>query len=410
MDRTRLDAPVARSTNETTHSGPRGSEFRDAPTPTPSRSAQVVDRSVYTRRRLLVTSALFAVPFAAWRVTRRDNSEQAIMSLPDTPSPVIATSGEPRAGATQPPSPATTVPNTPPLGHDIGPGMTGAEVRAVQDRLRALAFDPGPSDGVFGPATERAVWAFEKFVLDTPASEVSGIVTAPMWEQMNTALDVRPRRANPGNHIEILLPQQVAVVYSDDVPVLITHVSSGSGEEWCSVVLVDEDDGTQTEQGICGRAVTPGGVFHIERRIDGWRNSKLGRLYNPLYFNYGIALHGATKVPKYPASRGCVRLPMHIAEYFPTLLANGDLVYVFDGVEQPETYGAQLPVFDWADPNYTTTSTTSTTTVPQGAGAATTAPPTSSTHPHPAAEPAPETTAPPPSGTVPIADGSSGVG
>jgi peptidoglycan hydrolase-like protein with peptidoglycan-binding domain len=289
--------------------------------------------------------------------------------------------------------------------------MTGAEVRAVQDRLRALAFDPGPSDGDYGPATERAVWAFEKFVLDTPASEVSGIVTVALWEEMNKPLDVRPRRANPGNHIEVLLPQQVAVVYSDDVPVLITHVSTGSGEEWCSVVLVDEDDGTQTEQGICGIAVTPGGVFHIERRIDGWRNSKLGRLYNPLYFNYGIALHGATKVPKYPASRGCVRLPMHIAEYFPTLLANGDLVYVFDGVEQPETYGAQLPVFDYPDPNYTpasTTSTTSPTTAPEASAATT--PPTSSTHPHPATEPTPQTTATPPSGTMPTGDGSSGAG
>ena len=62
-------------------------------------------------------------------------------------------------------------------------------------------------------------------------------------------------------------------------------MSSGTGEEWCAVVKVDEEDGTQTEQAICGIAVTPGGVFHFERRITGWRESKLGRLYNPVYFN-----------------------------------------------------------------------------------------------------------------------------
>ncbi len=58
----------------------------------------------------------------------------------------------------------------------------------------------------------------------------------------------------------------------------VTHISSGSGEGWCVVVVVDNDDGTQGEQGICGVATTPGGVFHFERRVAGWRNSKLGRL------------------------------------------------------------------------------------------------------------------------------------
>ena len=153
-------------------------------------------------------------------------------------------------------------------------------------------------------------------------------------------------------------------------------------------MTVDEDDGTQTEQAICGVAVTPGGVFHFDRRVEGWRNAKLGRLYNPVYFNYGIAIHGASDVPKQPASRGCVRIPMHIAEYFPSLVANGDLVYVFDGVEQPETYGAQLPVFDYPDPNATTTTTT--TTRPT-----TTLPTPTTTHVHPAT-----TTASAPSATT----------
>lgn len=246
--------------------------------------------------------------------------------------------------------------------HEIGPGSVDDKVAAVQDRLRTLAFDPGPTDGNYGPATERAVWAYQKFIEGMPRDEATGIVTPDLWERMNADIEVRPRRAGPGVHVEVLLPEQVAVVYVDDQARLITHISSGTGEEWCDVVTVDHDDGTQAEEAICGIAKTPGGVFRFDRRVEGWRNAKLGRLYNPVYFNYGLAVHGASKVPNYPASRGCVRIPMHIAEYFPSLVAKGDLVYVFDGVEQPETYGAQLPVFDYPDPSATTTTTTSTTT------------------------------------------------
>ena len=55
----------------------------------------------------------------------------------------------------------------------------------------------------------------------------------------------------------------------------------------------------------------------------------LGRLYNPVYFNGGIAVHGAGSVPNHPASHGCVRIPMHIAEYFPALVNTGDVIEVF---------------------------------------------------------------------------------
>ena len=324
---------------------------------------RTLEPSVYTRRRVLVAAA-FTLPIVALTQLKRSDMRpnesrpaSPTESLPIAPAePLVAASIS--EAVTAPPA-APTVDGVD-HDHDIGLGSTGSDVGALQNRLTEVGFDPGPADSVFGPATERAVWAFEKLILDAPPADVTGVVTTEMWGRLNDPIEVRPRRTGPGSHVEIFLARQVAVVYRDDAPTLITHISSGSGEQWCDVVTVDNDDGTQTEQGICGIAVTPGGVFRFERRVDGWRNSKLGRLYNPVYFNYGIAVHGASNVPKVPASHGCVRIPMHIAEYFPTLVSKGDYVYVFDGRQEPETHGAQLPVFDYPDPNYITTTSTST--------------------------------------------------
>ena len=54
------------------------------------------------------------------------------------------------------------------------------------------------------------------------------------------------------------------------------------------------------------------------------RETKLGSLYNPVYFNYNIAVHGAILVPLKPASHGCIRIPMSVARSFPALVKYGD--------------------------------------------------------------------------------------
>jgi hypothetical protein len=90
-------------------------------------------------------------------------------------------------------------------------------------------------------------------------------------------------------------------------------------------------------------------------------------MMNPVYFNYGIAVHGADNVPLEPASHGCVRLNQTIAKVFPAMVAKGDLVYVWgqDG-KQPEQYSRNesLPSFNYANPDATTTTSSTTTTVP----------------------------------------------
>jgi L,D-transpeptidase catalytic domain len=113
----------------------------------------------------------------------------------------------------------------------------------------------------------------------------------------------------------------------------------------------------------CGTSLTPGGIFKVYLKRSNWVDIPLGRVFNPISFNAGIAIHGYPDVPKNPASHGCVRVPMHIAQYLPDLLHTGDQVFVFDGQKQPEIYGDQKPPADERDPTDTTVATTTTTTI-----------------------------------------------
>ncbi|MFM8563673.1 MAG: L,D-transpeptidase family protein [Acidimicrobiia bacterium] len=255
-----------------------------------------------------------------------------------------------------------------PLTQTYGRGAAGPEIKLIQERLIELKFDPGLADGAFGERTQQAVWAFEALVMGVPGDQLTGKVDAAMWSRMQDPITIAPRRPNSTpNHTEIYLPQQVLVVFQADVPVLITHISSGDNTEWCEAVTISpgergNEEGTEPiEKGVCGLSWTPGGVFKYYRLVLGRRESQLGGMYNPVYFNYGIAVHGAHEVPDFPASHGCIRIPMHISDYYQTLVAKGDQVFVFDGVKEPEEYGAQVPRFNWPDPNYTTTTTTTTT-------------------------------------------------
>jgi peptidoglycan hydrolase-like protein with peptidoglycan-binding domain len=264
--------------------------------------------------------------------------------------------------------PSTTVPTVTkvPLGRTLSQGMTGQDVLTLQERLVQLKFDPGKPDGVFGPATSQAVWAFQKLVLGTKAT---GQITPAGWDTLFSDVVIAPRRTQTtATHLEVYLPEQAAVLFKNGVPELVTHISTGDGKEWCS-----------EDAGRCGLSKTPGGVYKFYRRQSDWWEGSLGRMFNPVYFNYGIAVHGMTSVPNYPASHGCVRIPMHIAKYFPDLVKKGDMVYVFDGVKDPEKYGAQPPPFDTPDPNATTTTLTPPTTVPKTTVPKTTLPKTTTT-------------------------------
>jgi hypothetical protein len=294
------------------------------------------------------------------------------------------------------------------LAGTITIGSFGDDVKQVQQRLTDLGFAPGPVDGQFGGGTQQAVWAYKKLIggltfQQLAASDNASAVDNELWQQMQDPIVIQPRRPMGAGrrHVEIYLPLQVMVVFADDKPTLVTHIASGeldaSGQPmyWCEKTTYDTDaDGSPLPEPVvkqeCAYSKTPGGIFRFRRKVEGNRVGPLGGMYNPVYFNYGIAVHGAKSVPKEPASHGCVRINMDIAEYFPELVKVGDAVYVWghDGKE-PEGYtrNESLPSFNQPDPNATTTTSTTTTSTTTTVKATTTVPATT--------VPAPTTTKPP---------------
>jgi len=333
-------------------------------------------RRVVTTAAVIVLVVGAAVPLVKIVSDSDDSSPGAVGADSSTTTTTSLAPAPPTISSTIAP---TTVPAVGEPTHISGPlafGSSSSDVTTVQQRLTDLGFFVGPVDGEFGNLTQMAVWAFEKLVMQVPRDDATGVVTDEMWQFMQQPMQIQPRRRNTAgestpNHTEVYLPEQVVVFYQNDQPVLISHMSSGTGAEWKEEVTIDigeygNEDGTAPiVRGEIGVSVTPGGVYSFDRMIEGVRQSALGGMWNPAYFNYGIAIHGALNVPLEPASHGCIRVPMKVGELFHQFVAIGDQVFVWDGVKEPEVYGDQLPIFNRIDPDYvaptTTTAPTSTT-------------------------------------------------
>lgn len=225
----------------------------------------------------------------------------------------------------------TTAPAAPPEPEVLAPGAEGPRTKAVQEALEGLGFDPGELDGKYGTKTTQAVWAFQAL----HGLPKDGLVSPALETQIAEAAPLTMLRPDLGpTHTEVDLDRQVLLVWGDGQLELVTHVSTGSGVAYC-----EQGSGPNATPGqeYCGSATTPEGDYRYTRRIEGERQAALGVLYNPVYFNGGIAVHGSPSVPDHPASHGCVRIPMHISAYFQSLVADGESIAVFRGGTGPAT-------------------------------------------------------------------------
>jgi lipoprotein-anchoring transpeptidase ErfK/SrfK len=228
-------------------------------------------------------------------------------------------------------------------------------VRALQERLAELGYDVGTPDGKWGARTTYSLMAFQKVEglsvdgQDGPQTQAALATASPPGPMLPGGAPTR---------IEIDVARQVLFHWVGGSLARILTVSTGNNEHYC----VD---------GECSVAVTPGGSFRIGRKAAGLEVAPLGELWWPMYFNGGIAIHGSPSVPAYPASHGCIRIPMYAAPTFYNEVPAGTRVHVLNSpeAEAPPDEGKAVPnAVAPADTTTTTTAppaptTTTTTTV-----------------------------------------------
>ncbi len=198
---------------------------------------------------------------------------------------------------------ATPASWTPPK-RTLQEGMSGSDVKSLQERLAALKYYPGPIDGIFGSDTLEAVWAFQE-VNRIGVDGIVGPITKKALVHPRTYTPKYPGQA--GTRVEVNLGMGVLVFFRNHQIALISHVSTGGHYYYCS-------------GGTCDNyAITPTGEFRALYFVAGWDQGPLGAMYNPTFFNYdGYAIHGETNanVPVNNVSHGCVRIPFDIASWF----------------------------------------------------------------------------------------------
>ncbi len=219
--------------------------------------------------------------------------------------------------------PSTTSTTTPRAGLSISRtlsvGSKGPDVAELEKFLSGQKYDVGKIDDRFDWNTWQGVVAFQK----VHELKRTGKVTPEFAAAMGTfALPTGLIPSGQLPRIEIDISRQVMFLYDETGLYRVIAVSTGANKKYC-------ETGTSGKK-VCGASRTPRGNYRIQRRISGWRVSELGRLYNPLYFTGGFAVHGSPSVPAGPASHGCVRITMSVAEWFPDKVKNGTPIYLYD--------------------------------------------------------------------------------
>jgi peptidoglycan hydrolase-like protein with peptidoglycan-binding domain len=188
-----------------------------------------------------------------------------------------------------------------------------AEILEAEQLLNNLGYWSGPIDGMFDSASRHALTAFQK----VDGRKRSGRLTRTELEALRSANRPEPRDKTYA-HVEVDLSRQVLMIVDENgVVTRVLPVCTGNEKLY-------------TDRGVTKRAHTPRGRFIVTRKINGLRISSLGALYYPSYIVNGIAIHGSPSVLPYPASHGCIRIPMFAAKELSEMTPVGGVVIVYD--------------------------------------------------------------------------------
>ena len=175
-------------------------------------------------------------------------------------------------------------------------GSGGPSVLALEHRLHELHYALAAVNGYYGTDTADAVVAFQKL----HGLPRTGTTDARFWRELEVAHVPVPRY--PGTHVEVSKELQVLLMVRDGQVTLVVPVSTGATGN------------------------TPVGLWHVYSKVPGY-NAK--EMYYSSFFIGGFAIHGYHDVPYYPASHGCVRIPIWVATRVYSLIPYGTAVYVY---------------------------------------------------------------------------------
>jgi hypothetical protein len=178
----------------------------------------------------------------------------------------------------------------------LGPGSAGASAFELDRRLHELHYALGRVDGYYGQDDIDAVFAFQKL----HGLPRTGRVDMRFWLELQRANI--PQARFPGTHVEVSKGRQVLFLVRDGKVALIVQVSTGATGN------------------------TPLGHWRVYSKVPGF-NAK--EMYFSSFFVGAFAIHGYHSVPPYPASHGCVRIPLWVAPRIYSLVGYGTNVYIY---------------------------------------------------------------------------------
>jgi hypothetical protein len=185
------------------------------------------------------------------------------------------------------------------LPRRVAAGQRGRAVRMLQRALDARGYVVGRR-GTFDGRTARAVLAFRKV---SGLRRTSAADTAVMRRLASGGGRFRVRFPSHGKHVEADLSRQVLALIRSGRVERIYHTSTGS-------------PATPTIRGS----------FRFERSEPGYNNKEM---FWSRYFIRGYAIHGYKSVPVFPASHGCLRVPIADAKSIFDWIELGDRIDVY---------------------------------------------------------------------------------
>lgn len=180
-----------------------------------------------------------------------------------------------------------------------GEGARGTAVLLLQRGLYNLGFAV-PVTGYYDAGTSRAVLAFRK----TNGFARNGYADAKVFSMVLKGQGAfRPRYENPRKHVEFDWSRQVLALIENGRAKRVYHSSSGKPS-----------------------TPTVFGTFRFYRKEPGTNSHQM---VHSNYFIGGYAIHGYFDVPAFPASHGCLRVPIPNALQIDRQIDLGETIYVY---------------------------------------------------------------------------------